>query len=238
MNIKGNEFCMLARIVRIVKLITRVNFLKTIYINFRCFPLRKAVYLPLLIGWNTKVKIKGLLIVKGPIKPGMIKLSIGGSKDLIKYENTKSYVSIDKHSTLCFTGKANFSKHISIVMDHANVTIGDNFNCNYGCRISSLKQLIIGDDVLLGGNVVIRDSDGHTIFNLDEPTLLHENKETITIGNHVWIANESSILKGANIPNNCVVGYSSICTRNILQENSLIAGCPARVVKTNINWKY
>ena len=44
------------------------------------------------------------------------------------------------------------------------------------------------------------------------------------------------ITKDVIIPNNCVVGMGAVVTRKNFLENSVIAGNPAKIVKTNINW--
>lgn len=43
------------------------------------------------------------------------------------------------------------------------------------------------------------------------------------------------ILKGARIPGNCVIGACSVVEKGDLKENSIIAGNPAKTVRTQIN---
>jgi acetyltransferase-like isoleucine patch superfamily enzyme len=45
------------------------------------------------------------------------------------------------------------------------------------------------------------------------------------------------VLKGAVIPNGCVVAAGSVVTKRFEEENSLIAGTPARVTRTGIEWE-
>lgn len=56
------------------------------------------------------------------------------------------------------------------------------------------------------------------------------------IGNHVWIAPNSKIMKGAVIADGCIVGSDTTVAKEFKQPNSLIVGRPARVVKSNVNW--
>lgn len=60
----------------------------------------------------------------------------------------------------------------------------------------------------------------------------------ITIGEHVWIGANVSILKGCKIPNNSVIGTGAIVTKKFEKEGICIAGNPAKVVKEEINWTY
>ena len=52
----------------------------------------------------------------------------------------------------------------------------------------------------------------------------------IKIGNDVWIGGNSTILAGVTIRNNVVIGAGSVVTKSI-NDNSLVAGVPAKVIK-------
>lgn len=59
---------------------------------------------------------------------------------------------------------------------------------------------------------------------------------SVNIGNHVWLCQNTSILKYVNIPSNTVVAYGSVVTKSLTDENVIIAGNPAKIVKKNVNW--
>jgi acetyltransferase-like isoleucine patch superfamily enzyme len=61
--------------------------------------------------------------------------------------------------------------------------------------------------------------------------------QSIYIGYHTWICESVRVLKGAYIGHDSVVGMGSIVTNKKFEPNSLITGIPAKVVKTNINWR-
>ena len=61
---------------------------------------------------------------------------------------------------------------------------------------------------MLGGNCVIRDSDGHAVMDMDAKGFNKRQKSAkVTIGNHVWLANNSSVLKGVDIADNVILAY-------------------------------
>lgn len=60
--------------------------------------------------------------------------------------------------------------------------------------------------------------------------------ESIEIGNHVWIGMDVSISKGAQIADNSVIGQKALVTKAFKEQNVMIAGVPARIIKTNISW--
>ena len=58
---------------------------------------------------------------------------------------------------------------------------------------------------------------------------------TIEIQNHVWLGYNVNINKGVIIEENSVVAGHSLVTKSA-PSNSIVAGLPAKVVKTGITW--
>ena len=108
-----------------------------------------------------------------------------------------------------------------------------NSNCNFTCTEG--HRLLIGEGCLFSSNINFQVGDGHGIFDINGNRL--NLTEDIIIGDHVWIGKRASVLKGARIPANSVVGTGAIVTKQFTQENVVIAGVPAKVVKENIIWK-
>jgi acetyltransferase-like isoleucine patch superfamily enzyme len=44
-------------------------------------------------------------------------------------------------------------------------------------------------------------------------------------------------MKGAEIPDDCIVAAGSIVTRSFEGSHQIIAGIPAKVVKTEVTWE-
>ena len=96
-------------------------------------------------------------------------------------------------------------------------------------------KIIIGKDCMFSYDIEFRTGDGHTVYDINTHEALNPS-EDIIIGNHVWIGRGSTILKGANIPSNCIVGANSTVNKKFNKENCIIAGLPAKIIKENINW--
>ena len=62
------------------------------------------------------------------------------------------------------------------------------------------------------------------------------HSQDVVIGNHVWFGSGVCITKGALVPDNSVVGMRSLVTKKFTEPHTVIAGCPARVVRTGIDW--
>ena len=169
----------------------------------------------------------------------MIKLFMGGSRDLLYYESRKSYLGIYHNGKIVFKGNANIAPHSSIYVSNSVLSFGKCFKSNNGCKFSCVEGIFIGNYCLLGGGVSIRDSDGHRVgcYNEIGKKIEHKNKDRIIIGNHVWIANKVDILKGVKIPDDCIIAYRSLLIDEFEQSSTLIGGIPARCIKNKMWWK-
>ena len=193
----------------------RLSFVKSLYLNFKVLPLSKAIRLPIFVSGYTKIRgnlNKGSIRINGNISPGMILLGFGGSKDLYDYNSRKNYLEISGRGYLVFEGKARFSPHFSILIVDSAMEIGNGFTCNNSCSFSCVSGIKIGEDCLFGGNVIIRDSDGHSVFSIADngERILKESVSPVCIGNHVWICNKCDILKGVSIASNNIVKVSAL----------------------------
>jgi acetyltransferase-like isoleucine patch superfamily enzyme len=45
-------------------------------------------------------------------------------------------------------------------------------------------------------------------------------------------------MKGAKIDDDCIVASNSVITKHLEGEHQLIAGIPAKVVRTAVTWEY
>ena len=77
---------------------------------------------------------------------------------------------------------------------------------------------------------------GCTLFISQRKKELLNPDSDIEIGNHVWVGQDVTILKNTKIGNNCVIGAGSLVNKNFIENNVVIAGNPAKIVKYDINW--
>lgn len=221
---------------KLTRLIKRVSIFNTLFLNYKMLPLKQAVKLPIIIGRNVHIDVNNnasIKILSESIRTGMITLFIGGSNDLYYYESHKNSLII-KNGQMIFKGSANISFHSSIFISSGILEFGNNFSSNAGCKFSCIDNIYFGDDVLIGGNCVFRDSDGHTMYY---EGVARDKQKNIRIASNCWIANECHVLKGSDIPNGCVIAYMSLCNKSYNKPNCLIGGHPAKIIKEGINWE-
>lgn len=112
--------------------------------------------------------------------------------------------------------------------------IGNKVSFNSNCHIGCINEIEIGDNVLVGSNVLITDHS-HGSPN-DEPSLPPSkrplwSKGKVMIGANCWIGENVCILPNVRVGNNCIIGAGSVITKDI-PPFSVIAGNPQRIIKT------
>ena len=118
--------------------------------------------------------------------------------------------------------------------------IGHNFSvagntCILANSENNLK-IKIGDDCMFATNVILRASDVHKIIDLKNGKRINSG-QYIEIGNHCWLAMNTTILKNVKIEDDCVIAAGSIVTKDCLQKHTIIGGVPAKVIKKNVTWE-
>jgi len=98
---------------------------------------------------------------------------------------------------------------------------------------SEHTNIIIGDDCLFSLNIWFRTSDAHAAYDAINRTRLNPAK-SILVGDHVWLGQNVTLLKGTMIGSGAIVGAGSITTGKALNSNSSYAGAPARELKKGV----
>lgn len=212
------------------------SLIKSLIFNIRIFGIKRGICIPVLVSYRCKIQVKNKNSIILPDNPyfGVIKIGLNkghfnrGNKDT-------SYLRIDGGGTLIFKGKANFAVGSVINIDKSTVEIGNKFSTNDRFTLSSEAGIKIEDNVMIGWNCTLIDGDGHKIHNLKTGDVINDSKP-IYIGKNSWIASEVTLMKGASIPDYTVVALGSIVTKKFTEENTIIAGNPANIVKKDIVW--
>lgn len=208
---------------------------KTVYFNLASLPLKQAVRLPIIVGYNMRIleTHRGIIEFSDKVKrirPGMVRFGFGGTKGIVA--NRYGVICLER-GKLVLDGTMTMGEGASIRVNGI-LRVGNHFSANKNCFVScSAQGSVIGDDVMLGWNASIRDSDGHTVYHKGEPK---QSQRPFTIGDHVWVCAEAHILKGVTLGKNSVAAYRSTVTRSFPEEGSLVGGTPATLIQQDINW--
>ena len=107
-----------------------------------------------------------------------------------------------------------------------NIHLGRNVFINAGCKFQDQGGIYIGDDALIGHNVVM------ATLNHDENPDNRANliAAPIKIGNKVWIGSNATILPGVTIGDGAIIAAGAVVTKHV-EENSIVAGVPAKFIR-------
>jgi acetyltransferase-like isoleucine patch superfamily enzyme len=148
-------------------------------------------------------------------------------------KHDRSYLNI--RGKLVFNGNFSIGKGCRFdIGPNAIAEIGDNGYVSPNTWFVISHGLSIGNNCAISWGCQFLDDDFHTL-EYGNQKQIKNNK--ITIGNNVWIGCNSFIYKGVNIPNGCVIASNSVVKSSFFEENTLIAGNPAVVIKKNVTWK-
>lgn len=107
-----------------------------------------------------------------------------------------------------------------------NITLGKNVFINACCHFQDHGGVTLGDDCLIGHNVVFATLN-HGIAPEKRASTY---PAPIRIGRKVWIGSNSTILQGVTIGDNAIVAAGSVVTKDV-PANTIVGGVPAKYIK-------
>lgn len=108
-----------------------------------------------------------------------------------------------------------------------NITVGKGVFINAGCHFQDQGGITIGDNALIGHNVVLATLN-HGFAPENRGTLY---PAPIRIGNNVWIGSNATVVAGVTIGDNAIIAAGAVVTKDVL-ENTVVGGVPAKLIKT------
>ena len=120
-----------------------------------------------------------------------------------------------------------------IVRDGAQLIIGNNVGMS-GSTIICHKEVNIGNNVKIGGNVCVYDTDFHSLKSKERAITEEDKSKTkskkVILENNVFIGAHSTILKGVTIGENSIVGACSLVSKDV-PANEIWGGNPATFIR-------
>jgi acetyltransferase-like isoleucine patch superfamily enzyme len=207
----------------------QINWIKTLWFNFKALPLKEALRMPIIISWNVKVRSVGKITIEEPVTPGMI--SIGVIK-IDPWETNEDQIIFCNEGHIIFGGRTKIHPGVRLtVFPNAELKLGE--RVLFGCktRIVCSKSITLGHDVRFSWEGQLFDTDFHFLTNINTGHVSHRQRP-VAIGDNVFIGNRCTIGKGTVIPNGSVISCCSKVSGNHSSEgeNLLFVGNPAKVV--------
>lgn len=107
-----------------------------------------------------------------------------------------------------------------------NITIGKDVFINSGCHFQDQGGITIGDGSLIGHNVVFATIN----HDLDPRNNRKNHYAPITIGNHVWIGSNATVLPGVTLGDWSVVAAGAVVTKDV-PPYTVVGGVPAKILR-------
>lgn len=205
----------------------------TIYFNFHYLPFKQAILLPVYLRKPKLLTLKGKVIVqngRGGVKPGMIRLGVFGVSIYpsrgIMFQNS---------GTIVFKGRCSIGNDSYISVGKSGTLVfGDGYTATTSLKVACYDTIEFGKNVSCGWECVFMDTDFHRMKYLDG----RESPKAygpIRIGDGCWFGFRSIVQKNTVLPNRTTVASNSLVNKRYdIPEASIIAGQPAKLVKTGI----
>lgn len=133
-----------------------------------------------------------------------------------------------------------------IVQTNGVVILNPHVQIGIDTNIFAVNRIEIGAYTAIAPNTTICDNNNHPVspkerkamrvhpHGHDSKLWKHSANAPIIIGENCWIGTNVRICKGVTIGDNSIVAACSVVTKDV-PANCIVAGNPAKVVKTNID---
>jgi acetyltransferase-like isoleucine patch superfamily enzyme len=110
------------------------------------------------------------------------------------------------------------------------IVIGSGCGFNRGVYLDANGRIEIGNEVSVGPDVYITDSN-HSTTTSSNRRVSPMEVGRVVIGDRCWIGAKAVILKDVTLGEYCVVAAGAVVTKSF-PARSLVAGVPARLIKS------
>lgn len=201
---------MLKKIIQRIQLYRSLRLLQYLYMNHFCksvirtdrshiFPYKNAV---LDLAPGAKIYLGG-----GDIEIGC---------DQMKGSKTETRVRLRENAIWSSEGGCKLYYGSTVELLHDARLDSQYFTLNTGSTIVAAKRIQMGHDVMIGRNVVVYDSDHHSLINAQGETTNPD--APVVLGDHVWLATNSAVLKGSHIGSGCMIAANAVVRGEIAPD--------------------
>jgi acetyltransferase-like isoleucine patch superfamily enzyme len=207
----------------------RINWLKTLYYNFKVLPLSQASRFPIIIGYNVKINKMGDIKIIYPATPGMI--SIGVIK-IDRLESNTDKIIFSNYGKIQFGGRAKIHPGVRLVIyPHAQLVMGNRVLLGSMTKLICCKSITLGSDIRISWNCQVFDSDFHFLSNKTKGKI-YQRTLPVIIENNTFVGNNVTIGKGTHLAERTVISCCSKVSGDFSQGGTgqLLTGNPAHCI--------
>lgn len=119
------------------------------------------------------------------------------------------------------------------VFNGAKLEIKGKGAANIAATIICGESIYIGERVMIGRNVTIRDNNGNHYISRRG----YKDTRPVIIGDHAWLCEGCTIMPGVKIGEGAIVGAKAVVFSNV-PPHAMVSGNPATIIDENVYWKY
>ena len=174
---------------------------------------------------HCEISKKANVVVKGYFRVGAGRF---------RTSRAETRILVDRNATLRVEGpiKLGYGSDIEVFPGGELIFKGGG-GSNVNATIICANRIEIGNDVIMGRNVTIRDNNGNHYLN----RCGYKDSRPVIIGDKVWLCEGCTIMAGVKIGPGAIIGAHAFVTSNV-PANAMVAGNPARIVDEDVLWKF
>lgn len=203
------------------------TLLRTIYFNFKYLPFSQAKKLPIWLHRPLFVCLHGKVVIDAPsVTRGMIGI---GFPVTTFYKNERT--ALELRGEIVFKGSCLIGSGCSIAIGkNGKLVIGEDVEFSDNTKIICYHQIEIGANSSSSWDCTYCDTDFHAMKNVVTGKKM-KPYAAILIGEHNWIGEGCTIMKGTVTPNYTTASACSFLNHKYhCEEKSILSGNPAEVV--------
>ena len=159
-------------------------------------------------------------------------IEIGINK--LKGSKTETHVRIEANAIWeSNNGCGLFYNTVFELKSNAKFTSGY-FTANGGSVIIAKKRIVFGENVMLGRNIIVYDSDFHKVYNSEGDC--SEPKEVV-IEDNVWLTSNVTVLKGVTIKSGSLITAQTLIRKDIPEKSIVSGGASGKVISNTAHWE-
>ena len=187
--------------------------------------------LPVIVAGPTVVRVSHQASIEIEADSRLV-IGMGATQQVFDADRSRSALMMLPKSRLRVSGgrvRLGWGTKVRIAR-RASVVLGGGSFINANCLLIANTSVTLGQRCSVAWRSTIMDADYHLVAG-------NRSRSTpVEIGSDVWVGAESIIMQGTSIGSGSVVAARSV-VRGDFPDRSLVAGLPARVLRSDVTWE-